>query len=112
MTQEEAIKFAEYAQIMAMDKPDVQEFYKLAEAALRQQNQKNTPLTLEELKGMVTQWVWVVVNYDHDGEPFQTDGWGLVATPAVVAYLDQMLPTAFYGRKFVAYRHKPEEAHP
>ena len=37
MTREEAIKFAEYAQIMADGKPDVQEFYKLAESALRQQ---------------------------------------------------------------------------
>ena len=37
MTIEEAIKFAEYAQIMADGKPDVQEFYKLAESALRQQ---------------------------------------------------------------------------
>lgn len=37
MTIEDAIKFAEYAQIMADGKPDVQEFYKLAESALRQQ---------------------------------------------------------------------------
>ena len=37
MNREEAIKFAEYAQIMADGKPDVQEFYKLAESALRQQ---------------------------------------------------------------------------
>lgn len=36
VTREEAIKFAEYAQIMADGKPDVQEFYKLAESALRQ----------------------------------------------------------------------------
>lgn len=37
MTREEAIKFSEYAQIMADGKPDVQEFYKIAEAALREQ---------------------------------------------------------------------------
>lgn len=29
MDRAEAIKFAEYAQIMAMDKPEVQEFYKM-----------------------------------------------------------------------------------
>ena len=71
--------------------------------------EKNNPLTLEELREMVTQWVWVVVNYEHNGVRIQTDGWGLVATPAVVAYLDQFLPTDFYGRKFVAYRRKPAE---
>lgn len=39
MTIEEAIKFAEYAQIMADGKPDVQEFYRLAEVALRAQQE-------------------------------------------------------------------------
>ena len=38
MTIEDAIKFAEYAQIMSDGKPDVQEFYKIAEAALREQD--------------------------------------------------------------------------
>lgn len=37
MNTEEAIIFAEYAQIMADGKPDVQEFYRLAEVALRAQ---------------------------------------------------------------------------
>ena len=37
MTREEAIKFSEYAQLMTDGKPDVQEFYKIAEAALREQ---------------------------------------------------------------------------
>ena len=73
------------------------------------QTRSNRQLTLEELRGMVTQWVWVVVNYEHDGLRIQTDGWGLVSTPAVVACLDQLLPTDFYGRKFVAYRRKPAE---
>ena len=58
MTREEAIKFAEYAQIMADGKPDVQEFYKLAESALRRQetvknrNGLNEPLTLDDLRKM------------------------------------------------------------
>lgn len=46
MTREEAIKFAEYAQIMADGKPDVQEFYKLAEAALRAQQEHKCPCDL------------------------------------------------------------------
>ena len=64
MTREEAIKFAEYAQIMADGKPDVQEFYKLAESALRQQetvanrNGLNEPLTLDELRKMDGEPVW------------------------------------------------------
>lgn len=47
MTREEAIKFAEYAQIMADGKPDVQEFYKLAESALRQQEPNDWICTLK-----------------------------------------------------------------
>jgi len=39
MTTLEAIKFAEYAQIMADGKPDVQEFYRIAETALRAKKQ-------------------------------------------------------------------------
>ena len=64
MTREEAIRFAEYAQIMADGKPDVQEFYKLAESALRQQetvtnrNGLNEPLTLDELRKMDGEPVW------------------------------------------------------
>lgn len=50
MTREEAIKFAEYAQIMADGKPDVQEFYRLAEIALRaqQEQERNDPLIVDK----------------------------------------------------------------
>ena len=61
MTREEAIRFAEYAQIMADGKPDVQEFYKLAESALRQQErfgEVNKALTLDELRQMDGEPVW------------------------------------------------------
>ena len=47
MTREDAIKFAEYAQIMADGKPDVQEFYKLAESALRQHEPNDWICTLK-----------------------------------------------------------------
>ena len=53
MTREEAIKFAEYAQIMADGKPDIQEFYKIAEAALREQE------TLTQSQNSLTQWISV-----------------------------------------------------
>lgn len=46
MTIEEAIKFAEYAQLMT-DFPDVQEFYKLAEVALRVQQEREKRETLK-----------------------------------------------------------------
>ena len=63
------------------------------------------PLTLDELRNSAGSWVWVVVNYEH----CKCDGWALVPTPAYVAFLDQTIPTDFYGKKFVAYRQKPEE---
>lgn len=65
------------------------------------------PLTPEHLRERVGQWVWVEVNYDHDGELFQCDGWALVPTPAFVAYLDQTIPIDFYGKKFLAYDYPP-----
>lgn len=65
------------------------------------------PLTLEQLREMVGRWVWVVVNYDHDGEQYQCDGWALVPTPAFVSYLDQMIPIDFYEKKFLAYAYPP-----
>ena len=60
----------------------------------------NPPLPERELRGMVGEWVWVVVDYEHT----QCDGWALVTTPAFVSFLDQTLPIDFYGVKFKAYR--------
>lgn len=65
------------------------------------------PLTPEHLRERVGQWVWVEVNYDHDGELFQCDGWAFVPTPAFVSYLDQTIPIDFYGKKFLAYDYPP-----
>lgn len=65
------------------------------------------PLTAEHLRERVGQWVWVEVNYDHDGELFQCDGWAFVPTLAFVAYLDQTIPIDFYGKKFLAYDYPP-----
>lgn len=68
--------------------------------------EKTEPMTKDQVKGMVGNWVWVVVQYEH----CQCEGWGFIPTPAYVAYLDQTLPTDSYGKKFVAYRYRPEEA--
>ena len=61
------------------------------------------PLTQEQLREMVGHWVWVLVNYEHNGEVFQCDGWALVATPCRVAYLDQEFPVSELGTRFQAY---------
>ncbi|MFQ7242084.1 hypothetical protein [Agathobaculum sp.] len=63
----------------------------------------NEPLTLEQLREMVGHWVWVLVNYEHNGEAFQCDGWALVATPCRIAYLDQEFPVSELGTRFQAY---------
>lgn len=70
---------------------------------------KMVPLTKEQLRGLVGQWVWVVVNYDHDVDLYQCDGWALVPTPAFVSYLDQTIPIDFYGKKFLAYAYPPTQ---
>lgn len=61
------------------------------------------PLTQEQLREMVGHWVWVLVNYEHNGEAFRCDGWALVATPCRVAYLDQEFPVSELGTRFQAY---------
>ena len=64
------------------------------------------PLTLDELRGMVGCWVWVIVTYQHEGKTFQCDGWALVETPARIAYLDQEFQLTELGTRFHAYRHQ------
>ena len=110
MTREEAIE------AIKCNWPDsrytiLREALDMAISALRQQEhfrevtKKMEPLTMDELRNSAGSWVWVVVNYEH----CKCDGWALVQTPAYVAFLDQTIPTDFYGKKFVAYRQKPEE---
>lgn len=68
MTREEAIKFAEYAQIMADGKPDVQEFYKLAEAALRQQE---NPQWFSVKDGLPeADGIYIVCDWRFNGKPW------------------------------------------
>lgn len=68
----------------------------------------NEPLTVEQLREMVGQWVWVIINYDHEGESYQCDGWAFIPTPALVSYFEQNIPIDFYGKKFLAYAYPPD----
>ena len=61
MTREEAIKFAEHAVNMT-DIPAVKEFYRMAAVALTQPS--NEALTLEELREMDGEPVWIVEQPD------------------------------------------------
>lgn len=135
MTREEAIKFAEYAQIMADGKPDVQEFYKLAESALRAQQEQtpcsrcgyggkhldappcktcpahpkgqesNGPLTLDELRKMDGEPVWV----QSPGIP-EYGRWAIVEGVGENSlFLHDDFTCHDYGKTWMAYRQKPEE---
>ena len=108
MTREEAIRFAEYAQIMADGKPDVQEFYKLAESALRQQErfgEVNKALTLDELREMDGEPVWV----QSPGVP-EYGRWAIVeGVGENCLFLRDDFTCHDYGKTWLAYRQKPEE---
>ena len=75
----------------------------MATDALRAQTEDNPPLTLDELRGIIGEWVWVVVKY----RDVECSGWALVA-PTYLAFLEQMIPFGFYEKKAIAYRRKPE----
>lgn len=121
MTREDAIKFAEYAQIMADGKPDVQEFYKLAESALRTQQEleskfrvfeSNEPLTLDELREMDGEPVWCEIYIKG-----QSSFYGIVHGENVTGFIPgddnpsnlAITNVGAYGLAWLAYRQKPEE---
>ena len=111
MTREEAIKFAEYAQIMADGKPDVQELYKLAESALRKcEHFRETtkmvePLTLDELRTMDGDPVWV----QSPGVP-EYGRWAIVeGVGENCLFLHDDFTCHDYGKTWLAYRRKQEE---
>lgn len=108
MTREEAIKVLMEERLYEVehegDSPKG-EALKMAISALRaQQERKHDPLTLEELRDMRGQWVWVTVQYEN----CTCDGWAMVC-PTFLSYLEQTIPFDFYGKKAVAYRRRPEE---
>ena len=72
MTREEAIKFSEYAQLMTDGKPDVQEFYKIAEAALREQEavtNRNGLTNAQYIRSMSDEELASVIMCPYDVEP-------------------------------------------
>ena len=116
MTREDAIKFAEYAQIMADGKPDVQEFYKLAESALRTQQEleskfrvfeSNEPLTLDELREMDGEPVYCVEITGREEWLFRRDG-GFADMYGEFTS-DDFMVWDNYGKLWWCYRQKPEE---
>lgn len=119
MTKEKAIIFAECAQKLA-DIPDVKEFYKLAEDAIREQaeNENQVPLTLDELRKMDGEPVWVSVSHNWR-ESGVSEGWCIVRFHSeddrVRVYIyDTRHGARFfaqqdYGISWNAYRNKPKE---
>lgn len=113
MTIEEAVRFAEYAQRMARTQ-EMKEFYALAEAALKEQEEQENPkpLTLKELRQMDGEPVWME---DNKGNKC----WGLVSVEddGAVYCIDNetgLWEYCFYGSKFatdgwLAYRSKQKE---
>lgn len=112
MTIEKAIKFAEYAQYMTK-KAEVQEFYKLAETALRAQQERKNPeaLTLDELRKMDGEPVWCVSMITEKSEwailriVEMSKTWFIAIAGASAGYGDKDT----YGQTWLAYRHKPKE---
>ena len=105
MTRSEAIKFAEYAQIMADGKPDVQEFYKLAESALRQQErfgEVNKALTLDELSERNAP-VFLPINDFPNGGYWCLCENGYIIPPSGHGFMAKERPN------WVFYSRKPEE---
>lgn len=116
MTREDAIKFAEYAQIMADGKPDVQEFYKLAESALRTQQEleskfrvfeSNEPLTLDELRQMDGEPVYCVEITCREEWLFRRDG-GFADMYGEFTS-DDFMSWDNYGKLWWCYRRAGEE---
>lgn len=59
------------------------------------------PLSTEQLRGMIGEWVWVKVRYR-----FNTcDGWAFICTPGSLAFFEQSLPIDENGKRFTAYRY-------
>lgn len=123
MTTEEAIKTIEtaIAEIEWEYPMDYAAAFDMALAALRAQaeEEKNEPLTLEELRELGGESVWVKV-IDHNmfaDKADDFDGWGLTRKSWVrvwdearadLVHVDYDLED--YGKAWIAYRRKPEEA--
>ena len=107
MTREEAIE------VIKCNWPDsrytiLREALDMAISALRAQQEPNTPLTLDELRKMDGEPVWVEFQDGSDG------CWGLVHITVFnhVVLANGLYCTVdkpYYGKTWLAYRQKPEE---
>lgn len=106
MTLETAILFARHAQTKT-EIEEVKEFYHTAEEALLHQQERENPhpLTLEELKQMDGQPVWIVKNGE-GGKWFIFD----VGVWSKILYAGDKFNLDFYGETWLAYRYPPKEA--
>jgi len=95
---EEAIKFAKYATTLAKE-PEVQEFYRMCEEALRAQAEaeRNDPLTPEDLRGMGKKAYWHVGLQDGSPPPH----WAILPDHIAMCPKDY-----FYGEYWLAYRYE------
>lgn len=118
MTIEEAIEALSLLRIF--DAPSLSEAVKMAVAALRYQadTSPNDPLTLEELREMDNDWVWIKLlvplyrmcsGYYMKQEKFSGKDEFYCGYPGIAV---RKLLYAGYGSDWLAYRRKPEEPAP
>ena len=101
MTIKEAINYLQpIAESAAL--PSYKEALAMAISAMRQQDQKNDPLTLDELREMDGDPVWCV---SLKNSAFNC--WGIRFTESVDGY-HAGFPDETYGKTWIAYRRKPE----
>lgn len=116
MTLNRAIRLAQQwasGRVCSLREGEAQEYHKMALAAFRaqQEAEKNDPLTMEELRGMDGEKIYV-----HYTDGFYTDEDG-----AYFGKFEQLvrdcdgkltacsLPLEYYSKTWLAYRHKPKE---
>lgn len=104
---ETAISFAQYGRTKTEDDEELKEFYRMLEEALIHQRERENaqPLTLEELKQMDGQPVWIVKNGEV-GKWFIFE----VLVWSKSLYAGDKFNFDFYGETWLAYRYPPKEA--
>ena len=105
MTRERAAELL--SEVIVLDEPEMAEAHRVAISALRQQEtvtNRNDPLTLDELRDMPYEPVYIVAGYV---------SWWDIVSYAGMEYLylkvEGSLPFRDYGKNWTAYRQKPEE---
>ena len=105
MTRERAAELL--SEVIVLDEPEMAEAHRVAISALRQQEtvtNRNDPLTLDELRDMPCEPVYIVAGYV---------SWWDIVSYAGMEYLylkvEGSLPFRDYGKNWTAYRQKPEE---